>query len=197
MRSILRALGLMSAGALCARIAHSQPKALNVAHPVKVEGWKGCSVANALAKQFARAGGLMNELDNFVAEGRMVFRICDAETLDCNHAPQPFEPCHMDVKLQPSHRVVKTEWSPRGVPVERKASYVVVLRHQTPSEVVFTWDLHYRFSGSQMPGDTGPGVLAGVSEVSDDAPTVKVAIAKGKAIQTQSSAILFGEQSIE
>lgn len=63
MRRLLRALGVISAAALCGCMVHSQPRTLDVAPPAHLESWAGCSVANALAKQFARAAGLMNELD--------------------------------------------------------------------------------------------------------------------------------------
>jgi hypothetical protein len=198
MRSVFSCLGAIGVTALCACMSYPRKKAVDGVAVPQLESWAGCSVANAVAKQFIRAGMLLNELDPFVDQGRIVFRICDAETLDCNRTPQPFaEVCVIDLSHQTSRKVSKAAWSPRGLPVERETSYLVIFLHESPGESVFEWDLHYRFRGSPFSGGTSPGVLAGVSEVRGDAPTVRVAIGKSRAFQTQSSAILFGEQSLE
>jgi len=127
----------------------------------------------------------------------VVFRVCHPDTLDCNESPQPFATCDDEFFSMGLQRQVKTRWSANGLPAERRTGYAMVFLTMEAEQVVMEWPLRYRFTGSPI-SEVGqvPGVLGGVSEVSDDAATLRVVVPKQGGPETRGSAILIGERNL-
>lgn len=188
---------LLMTGGCAAQSAESKAAA---PPPAQVKSnWRTCGVANAVAQQFARALVTLGQLDHYVTAGKLTFRVCDEESLDCNETPQPF-PASCETVLSASNGRKQTTlvWSPAGIPHERKTPYALVMVNETEHDVVFSWPMNYQFNGSPTLPDGEPsGILAGVTEVRGDAPTIRVVVARFDARETKGSVIQLGERSVE
>jgi hypothetical protein len=162
------------------------------------ESWRSCSVARALARQFTRGLSLLGEVEPYLADDAIAFRVCDREPLSCNSPAQPFPgDCKDRFVSQRLSKTIETSWSSTPRPLERPTSYGVVFMEDRANDIVAELALRYRFAGNPEGGTASPHVWTGVTETTEDAPTIRVVIPKGHATTTQNSAIQFGEREIE
>lgn len=187
---------LAGLGSSCARSVTS-PAGPAVPSAARESTWQRCAVASALARQFTHALALLGEMDSFVDDGRIMFRVCDANGPECNHFPQPFPgACPDQFFVARLSKRIDTTWSTETTPSERAASYVPVLIGRRDNDITAEVDLHYRLSGSPaVPVGSASRVFAGVTASRGDAPTIRVVIA-GDGSQTRDSVILIGERMI-
>ena len=196
MRDISRLCLIVVALSSCAHATSEPSSTVAVASDLD-DSWRDCAVARSLALQFTRGLSLLGEVEPYLADDAILFRVCDRERLDCNSPPQPFPgDCKDRFFSQRLSKSIETSWSSTAKPLERSASYAVVFIEHKANETVAELDLRYRFAGSPDSPASGPHVLAGVTESSDDAPTIRVVIPKGHSTKTRESAILIGEREI-
>jgi hypothetical protein len=192
---------ILVSGLACARPTPSSAvasRASAAAPPAIAESWKTCSVARALARQFSRGLALLAEVEPYLAEDGLSFRVCDRERLDCNGAAQPFPgECRDRFYSQRLSKSIATSWSSGARPLERSASYAVVFMESRTNDIVAELALGYQFVGNPGADTRGPHVWAGVAETSEDLPTIRVVIPKDHPSTTRESTIVLGEREID
>jgi hypothetical protein len=195
MRPIVLSFFIMT-GLSCAQATN--PSSSRVAAASVPESWRSCAVARSLARQSTRGLSLLAELESYLVGDAIAFRVCGRGDLDCNGPTQPFPGrCKDHFFSQRLSKAIETSWSSGPRPEERSASYAVVFIHQQANQIVAELDLRYRFTGNPPGAMNGPHLWAGVTETSEDAPAIRVAIPKDNPTTTRESAIALGEREID